>query len=119
MAPTGLHEPMIDLGLRGKRALVSGAGYIPTRAGHGRFSALTLAEAGASVGCVDIDESRARGVVGEITRAGGVAFPVIADMTNRVQVRRALTEVVDRLGGIDVCVDIIGGARWKRGRRVR
>ncbi len=103
---------MIDLGLRGKRAVVSGAGYIPTRAGHGRFTALTLAEAGASVACVDIDPGRACDVVDEIERTGGVAFPVIADMTDRAQVRRALGEVVDRLGGIDVCVDIIGGARW-------
>ncbi len=103
---------MIDFGLQGKRAMVSGAGYIPSRAGHGRFSALTLAEAGASVACVDIDQGRARDVVGEIEGAGGVAFPVLADMTDRVQVRRALNEIVDRLGGIDVCVDIIGGARW-------
>ena len=35
---------MIDLGLDGKRALVSGAGYIPERAGHGRRTTLRLAE---------------------------------------------------------------------------
>lgn len=103
---------MIDLGLNGKRAVVSGAGFIEGRAGHGRFSALTLAEAGASVACVDIDHGRARAVVGEIEHAGGLAFPVIADMTERAHVRRALDEVGDRLGGIDVCVDIIGGAKW-------
>jgi NAD(P)-dependent dehydrogenase (short-subunit alcohol dehydrogenase family) len=103
---------MIDLGLRGKRAVVSGAGYIPTRAGHGRFSALTLADAGALVACVDIDQRRAQDIVDEIEGTGGVAVPVIADMTERAEVRRALDEVVDRLGGIDVCVDIIGGARW-------
>ena len=44
---------MIDLGLEGKRAVVSGAGYIPTRAGHGRHSALNLAAAGATVACID------------------------------------------------------------------
>ena len=38
---------MIDLGLAGKRAIVSGAGRVPGRAGHGRRSALNLAEAGA------------------------------------------------------------------------
>jgi 3-oxoacyl-[acyl-carrier protein] reductase len=103
---------VIEFGLRGKRAVVSGAGYIATRAGHGRSSALILAEAGASVACIDIDDGRAHQVVGEIESAGGVAYPVIADMTARLEVRRALDEVVDRLGGIDVCVDIIGGARW-------
>jgi len=105
---------MIDLGLGGKRAVVSGAGYIPERAGHGRFSALKLADAGATVVCIDIDEGRARGIVDEIAGAGGKAFPVVADMTERGQVRRALDEAVEHLGGIDVCVDIIGGARWDR-----
>ena len=39
---------MIGFGLEGKRAVVSGAGYIPERAGHGRQSSLKLAEAGAT-----------------------------------------------------------------------
>jgi NAD(P)-dependent dehydrogenase (short-subunit alcohol dehydrogenase family) len=103
---------MVDLGLSGKRAVVSGAGYRPERAGHGRSSALKLAAEGAAVACIDIDEGRARGIVAEIVDAGGKAFAVVADMTDRAQVSRALDEVVDRLGGIDVCVDIIGGARW-------
>lgn len=103
---------MIDLGLSSKRAVVSGAGYIPSRAGHGRFSALRLAEAGATVACIDWDGGRADDIVAEIKAAGGDAFPVLADMTDRAQVRRALDEAIDRMGGVDVCVDIIGGARW-------
>jgi NAD(P)-dependent dehydrogenase (short-subunit alcohol dehydrogenase family) len=103
---------MIDLGLSGRRAVVSGAGYRPERAGHGRLSAMKLADAGATVACIDIDEGRAKGIVAEIRDAGGEAFPVTADMTDRAQVQRALDEAIDGLGGIDVCVDIIGGARW-------
>jgi NAD(P)-dependent dehydrogenase (short-subunit alcohol dehydrogenase family) len=105
---------MIDLGLNGKRAVVSGAGYRPQRAGHGRMTSLTLADAGATVACIDIDEGRAKGIVAEIEQAGGAAFPVIADMTDRAQVQRALDEAIAGLGGIDVCVDIIGGARWDK-----
>lgn len=105
---------MIDLGLGGKRALVSGAGYIPGRAGHGRASSRRLAEAGAVVACVDIDEGRARGIVTEIEAAGGKAFPVVADMTLPGEVERALDEAVTVLGGLDVCVDIIGKATWDR-----
>jgi 3-oxoacyl-[acyl-carrier protein] reductase len=105
---------MIDLGLRGKRAVVSGAGYIPSRAGHGRYSALRLAEAGARVACVDIDEERATATAKEIEAAGGEAVPVVADMTDREQVERALDRVVEEFGGIDVCVDIIGMALWER-----
>lgn len=105
---------MIDLGLQGKRAFVSGAGYIPERAGHGRFTALNLADAGATVACVDIDEGRAKGIVSEIENAGGRAFPVVADMNDVDQVQRAIDETVAELGGIDVCVDIIGGAKWDK-----
>jgi NAD(P)-dependent dehydrogenase (short-subunit alcohol dehydrogenase family) len=105
---------MIDLGLRGKRAVVSGAGYIASRAGHGRYSALRLAEAGARVACVDIDEGRAEAIAEEIAAAGGSALPIVADMTDRAQVERALDRVVEEFGGIDICVDIIGMAVWER-----
>lgn len=103
---------MIDLGLTGKRALVSGAGYIPQRAGHGRFTALALAAAGASVACVDIHEGRATEIATEIEKTGATAIPVIADMTVPAEVERAVAETVRGLGGIDVCVDIIGRASW-------
>jgi 3-oxoacyl-[acyl-carrier protein] reductase len=105
---------MTDLGLTAKRALVSGAGYIPVRAGHGRFTSLKLAEAGATVACVDIDEGRGRGIVDEIVAQGGKAFPIIADMTKQPEVERAIQEAVAQMGGIDVCVDIIGGATWDK-----
>ena len=105
---------MVDLGLGGKGAVVSGAGYIPERAGHGRICSLKLADAGATVACIDIDEGRAKGIVAEVEAAGGKAFPVIADMTEPEQVERALDEAVAGLGSLDVCVDIIGGARWDR-----
>ncbi len=108
----------IDLGLTGKRAVVAGAGYLPERAGHGRQTALRLAEAGAVVACLDIDEGRARQIVAEIHSAGGAAFAVVADLTVRSEVTRAIDEVVAELGGIDLAVDIIGGARWQRAESI-
>jgi 3-oxoacyl-[acyl-carrier protein] reductase len=105
---------VIDLGLEGKRAVVSGAGYIPGRAGHGRRTSLRLAEAGATLACIDIDEGRAQGIVDEVSAAGGKAFPVLADMTDRAQAERALDEALAGLGGIDVCVSIIGKSTWER-----
>lgn len=104
----------IDFGLSGKGAVVSGAGYIPERAGHGRQTSLKLAEAGATVACIDHDADRAKGIVDEITSAGGKAFPIVAEMTDPAQAERALDEAAEGLGSIDVCVDIIGGARWSR-----
>jgi NAD(P)-dependent dehydrogenase (short-subunit alcohol dehydrogenase family) len=103
---------MIDLGLDGKRAIVAGAGYRPERAGHGRATALRLAAAGATVACIDIDDTRAKAIVSEIESAGGSAFPIIADMTDSAASAAAVDEAVAGLGGVDVCVDIIGQATW-------
>jgi len=103
---------MIDFGLRGKRAVVTGAGRIPERAGHGHFTALALAEAGAHVACVDIDAERAKGIAEEIRAAGGSAVAIVADVRDRDQVRRAFDEAVAAIGGVDVCVDIVGFATW-------
>ena len=79
---------MIDLGLDGARAVVVGAGFIPSRAGHGRGSALRLAAAGATVACVDMDEGRAHDIVGEITAEGGKAFAVVGDVRTEAEAKR-------------------------------
>jgi 3-oxoacyl-[acyl-carrier protein] reductase len=105
---------MIDLGLGGRRAIVSGAGFQPEGAGHGRAVSLRLAEAGATVACIDIDTDRAEGTARAIEATGGRAFAITADMTDARQVDRALDEAVERLSGLDVCVDIIGRATWNR-----
>jgi NAD(P)-dependent dehydrogenase (short-subunit alcohol dehydrogenase family) len=62
---------MIDLGLEGKGAVVSGAGNIAERAGHGRMTSLKLAAAGATVACIDIDKGRAEEIAAEVEGAGG------------------------------------------------
>jgi NAD(P)-dependent dehydrogenase (short-subunit alcohol dehydrogenase family) len=105
---------MISLGLEGKGAVVAGAGSVPGRAGHGPATCLRLAAAGATVACVDIDEGRARQVVAAVEESGGRAFPVVADLTDRHQVERAVGEAAAGLPSVDVCVDIIGGAKWDR-----
>jgi NAD(P)-dependent dehydrogenase (short-subunit alcohol dehydrogenase family) len=103
---------MIDLGLEDKRAIVVGAGFQPERAGHGRGTALNLAAAGATVACVDMDRGRADAIVREIADKGGKAFAVVGDVATSVGARAAIDEARDALGGIDICVDIVGEARW-------
>jgi len=105
-------EHMIDLGLAGKIAVVAGAGYIPERAGHGRLCSLRLAQAGASVACMDVDAARANEIADEVRSLGVAALPIVADMTDQADVARAFDEADTALGPIDVCVDIIGGAKW-------
>lgn len=93
---------MLDLGLAGKRALVAGAGQ-----GIGRACALALREAGARVACVDNDEERASAVAEEV---GGI--PLVIDVRRRDDVEAAVAATVTEFGGLDVCIDIIGEARW-------
>lgn len=109
---------MIDLGLDGARAIVIGAGFIPTRAGNGRGSALQLARSGATVACVDKDAGRAEQIVREITEEGGTAFPIVADVLRPDQARGAIDEAAARMGGVDVCVDIVGQAMWSKAAEI-
>jgi 3-oxoacyl-[acyl-carrier protein] reductase len=95
---------VLDLGLAGKRALVAGAGQ-----GIGRACVLALAEAGARVACIDNDPERAAAVAAEVD---GLAL--VVDARARAEVEGAVASTVDEFGGLDVCVDIIGEARWGR-----
>jgi NAD(P)-dependent dehydrogenase (short-subunit alcohol dehydrogenase family) len=99
----------LELGLTGKRAVVVGAGF-----GIGRDTSLSLAAAGASVVCADVDGDRAQQVVSEITAAGGQAAPFVGDMTERAAVEGLRDASLATFGGADVVVDIIGLA-WNLG----
>lgn len=75
---------------------------------------MALAEAGAAVAWIDLGEQRADRVAGEIVGQGGGAVLIVAQTTDPVQVGRAIDEAVVALVGIDVSVDIIGGANWSK-----
>ena len=98
---------MLELGLSGKRALVAGAGQ-----GIGRAVTLGLAEAGARVACLEVDDDRRVEIVAEVEAAGGEAVGLGGDITRRDDVEAALASMVDAFGGVDVVVDIVGVARW-------
>lgn len=69
--------------LAGKTAIVVGAGQQPGETvGNGRAIALTFAREGASVLCVDREESRARATADEIVQQGGTAQALAVDVTD-------------------------------------
>lgn len=105
---------MIDLGLDGALAAVVGAGYIPERAGIGRAVAFNLSRAGATVACIDLDAERAESTAKAIRDEGGSAFAVVGNVLDSQDITRAIDESAARLGGLDVCVDVIGTAWWDR-----
>ncbi|MGB5532229.1 MAG: SDR family NAD(P)-dependent oxidoreductase, partial [Acidimicrobiia bacterium] len=63
--------------LEGKSAVITGAA-----SGIGRESALLFAAEGAAVAAVDLDEDGIAAVVSDITAGGGIAIPVVADVSN-------------------------------------
>lgn len=83
--------------LRGEAALVTGA----TR-GIGRAIAVALARLGADVGLVQRGD--AADVVAEVERLGRRAVVVRADLGDPAAGERAVDEVADALGRLDVCV---------------
>src|SRR4051812_2356411 len=94
---------MVDFGLAGKRALVTGAA-----SGIGAAIATRLAAEGAAVAVVDVDADGAHAHVDAIEASGGRAVAVVCDVRSDDDVVRAVADVVERLGGLEVLVNCAG-----------
>jgi 2-hydroxycyclohexanecarboxyl-CoA dehydrogenase len=89
--------------LEDRVAVVTGAG-----SGIGRAIAEALAREGARVAVLDLNEAGARDTVAAIERAGGVAAPHRADVTDVAAVDRAFDAVAARWGGLQVLLNCAG-----------
>jgi 3-oxoacyl-[acyl-carrier protein] reductase len=89
----------VDLGLRGRTAVVCGAS-----SGLGLASAEALAEEGANVVML---ARRADVLEREAARVGG--HPVVGDVRSEDDLRRAVDAAVEQFGGLDVVVANSGG----------
>jgi NAD(P)-dependent dehydrogenase (short-subunit alcohol dehydrogenase family) len=86
--------------LTGRVAVVTGGGGLL----GGQFCS-TLAEAGAAVLVVDVDEARAKTVAEGITSAGGNARAQTTDITQPDSVAEMAAAAVKQLGGFDILVN--------------
>lgn len=94
-------------GIRGKVAIVTGAG-----GGIGEAYAKGLAGAGARVAVADLAGDAAERVAREIAAEGGEALAVTVDVASPDETRRMADETAARFGGIDFLVNnaaIFGG----------
>jgi len=100
----------MDLGLKGKVALVTGAGR-----GVGREIALSLAAEGATV-AVNYRTSAgdAEALVAEITGKGGKARAYAADVADFAAVKAMVGAVAEEFGRLDILVNNAGLALRKR-----
>ena len=93
-----------------RTALVTGGGRAGGPGTVGWAISRLLAQHGAAVAVLDRDEVAAERTVSQIRAAGGVAIPVIADVTSYENCARAVTEARDALGGVDTLVNNV--AAW-------
>ena len=92
--------------LANKVALVTGAGK-----GIGSATALSLADAGADVACVDIDFQAARDTSAGVGGLGRRSLPIQADVGDLTQIDAMVATVVEKLGRIDILVNNAGVTR--------
>ena len=93
----------MDLGLKGKVALVTGATQ-----GIGKATAAMLAREGARVALVARGKERLERCAKEIGDAGGEALPLQCDVARAADLERAVQAVVGRWGGLDILVNNAG-----------
>ena len=94
----------MDLGLRGRRTLITGGSR-----GIGLAVAEALAAEGAAVGLIARD---AAGLAAAAERLGPRGVPVataVADVTDTPQLRSAVDDIATALGGLDHLVANVGG----------
>jgi NAD(P)-dependent dehydrogenase (short-subunit alcohol dehydrogenase family) len=96
--------------LRGKRALVTGAG-----SGIGAATAVLFAREGARVGLVDVSLDGLARTAKTIEAEGGVAMPLQTDVSDEAQVSAAVDAIVAAWGGLDVAVGVAGIEPYDRG----
>jgi NAD(P)-dependent dehydrogenase (short-subunit alcohol dehydrogenase family) len=106
--PAGIHGPAfggsadaMDLGLQGKHALVTGGSL-----GIGKAIALELAREGVDVAVVARSKDQLEATARELeAKTGRRVVPLVADVTSKEQVDRAVAQAAERLGGLHILVN--------------
>ena len=99
----------MDLGFKGKVALVTGAG---SQIGFGRTISLLLAKEGCdAVAVTDINLDDAKLTAESIKALGCKSIAVKADITNHTEVEAMVKKVIKEYGKIDILINVAGGVK--------
>ena len=93
----------MDLGLKGKTAIVTGG------ASHiGRGISITLAAEGANVVIADLDQKQAEKTAGTIKASGGTAIAIKTDLTKYDEVTAMVAKTLEEFKSVDILVNNAG-----------
>jgi 3-oxoacyl-[acyl-carrier protein] reductase len=98
----------MDLGLQGKVVVVTGGSR-----GIGRAVALSSASEGANIAICAREQEGIEKTLAELQAQGVRAFGQVADVTQREAIERFLHASAEALGGIDILINNVGGAKGK------
>ncbi|MBA1376826.1 SDR family NAD(P)-dependent oxidoreductase [Pseudomonas brassicacearum] len=96
--------------LKGKVAIVTGAGCVGTGWGNGRAVAVLFALAGAKVFAVDRDLNAMEETLGRIREAGGEVTAHTCDVTDSAAVEAMVAACKATYGTVDILVNNVGGS---------
>lgn len=96
--------------LKGKIALIMGAGSVGPGWGNGRAMAVRFAEEGAKVFGVDIDLARMKETVERVQDIGGEIEVATCDVTQSSQIANVVRQCEEKWGRIDILVNNVGGS---------
>lgn len=94
--------------VKGKVAIVFGAGSSGPGWGNGKAAAVLYAREGAAVACVDLDAKAAEETAGIIAGEGGRAIPLAADVTDLASVEKAVKATFRAFGAISILHNNVG-----------
>jgi len=94
--------------LKGKTAIVVGAGSIGPGWGNGKATAVTFAREGAQVFCVDRNAAAAEETAGIIASEGGKATAFTSDASREADVKAMVAACLKTYGRIDVLDNNVG-----------
>lgn len=96
--------------LKGKIALILGAGSVGPGWGNGRAMAVRFAEEGAKVFGVDKDLARMSETVDRIKEIGGDIEIAHCDVTQSAQIADIVRQCIEKWGRIDILINNVGGS---------
>lgn len=94
--------------LKGRTAIVFGAGSSGPGWGNGKAAAVAYAREGARVVAVDLSADAARETAEIIAAEGGTAIALACDATDLASVEATVAAAIDRFGGLDVLHNNVG-----------